>query len=160
MCRRYDLALTALASAPSEAICLEIAKVAPKLKDALVRELVHQKLGGYYFLNRIEPDGDDKGYVVLLREVQIIPRMVAHAVGKGVDFRQYAEMCNDEPSLRGRLDIERDDLAMPVGMMRSPNLEHLMQSFSLLFGRIGLEDPDPSYVSGLWVRQPSVSEVS
>jgi hypothetical protein len=45
---------------------------------------------------------------------------------------------------------------MPLGLLRSPNLEHLMQSFALFFGRIGIADIPPKYVAQLWARQPSI----
>jgi hypothetical protein len=160
LCARHELAASGILSAPSDAVCLQIAKVAPKLKDGLLSELAHQRLAGYYFLNRVEPDGEDCGYVALLREIQAMPRLVARAVAEGLDNGRFGEMCKAEPELRGRLCIAQDDPAMPVGLLRSPNLEHLMQSFSLLFSRIGIDDPDPSYVAGLWARQRSVVEVS
>ena len=34
-----------------------------------------------------------------------------------------------------------DDLAMPVVEVGSPTIEHILQSFSNLFGRIGVADP-------------------
>ncbi len=159
LCARHELAASGILSAPPNAVCLQIAKVAPGLKDSLLKELAHQRLTGYYFLNRVDPDGEDFGYVALLREIQTMPRRVAHALAEGLDSARFAEMCSAEPELRGRLCIARDDLAMPVGLLRSPNLEHLMQSFALLFSRIGIDDPDPSYVAGLWMRQRSVAEV-
>ena len=42
---------------------------------------------------------------------------------------------------------------MPVGTLPSPLIEHLMQTFSLLFVRIGLDDIPPSYLHELWERQ-------
>ncbi len=121
-------------------------------------ELAAQRLAGYYFLDRLEPDGDNNGFVALLREVQSIPRCAAVAVADGLDASLFADICKAEPLLGGRLQISEDSLAMPVGILLSPNLEHLMQSFSLLFGRIGIADPEPVYVAGLWDCQPSVRE--
>jgi hypothetical protein len=158
LCDRYELASQGLESEPSDATCIRIAKVQPKLKDAVLAELVSQRLAGYYFLNRVEPEQDDNGFVALLREVQAIPRSAAHAVANGLDPCLFADMCKVEPLLRGRLRIPHDGLAMPVGLVASPNLEHLMQSFALLFSRIGIADPDQSYVTGLWARQPSIKE--
>ena len=156
LCRRYELAERGILSAPGDSVCLRMAEVAPKLKDAVLTELVHQRLAGYYFLDRVEPDGEDTGHVVLLREIQAMPRAVAEWVSEGIDAKQFAEICKTLPRVRACLRVGPDDLAMAVGVVRSPNLEHLMQSFSMLFGRIGIADPDPGYVSGLWTRQPSV----
>ena len=119
------------------------------LRRALMSELVSQRLLGFYFLSQIEFDGADAGYVVCLRDVRHISRDVAAQVGCGL------------PKPRGEtpreidtcLSFAHEDFAMPIGTLPSPLLEHLMQTFSLLFGRIGLADLPDSYVSGLWERQ-------
>jgi hypothetical protein len=160
LCGRYELALSGLLSAPSDAVCLRIAKVAPRMRDVLLTELVHQRLTAYYFLDRVGPDRMDTGHVALLREVQALPRILARAITRGLDAQQFVDMCGSQPGLRERLCLAPDELAMPIGLLCSPNLEHFMQSFSLLFSRIGIADPDPSYVDALWARQLSVTEVS
>jgi hypothetical protein len=38
---------------------------------------------------------------------------------------------------------------MPISCIRSPEIEHLMQQFTHLFGRIGIEDPDSTYIDAL-----------
>jgi len=157
LCRRYELASAAVASKPPATVCLEIAKAAPKLKDAMIVDLTHNRMAGYYFLERVEPDGDDSGYVVLIREVHMIPRAAAQSIAGGLDADRHAAMCDLDPAIRGHLFIGHGDLALPIGVVASPQLEHLMQSFSFLFGRIGVADPDPSYVAGLWMRQSSVA---
>jgi hypothetical protein len=158
LCARYDLAAVGNSNdAPSD-ICGRIAKFAPHLRDSLINELAHQKLAGQYFLNQLEPDGDDLGHVALLREIQALPRPVAYAIADGLDANRFAEMCSVEPRLEGRLRIETDGLALPLSIVKSPNVEHLMQSFSLLFSRIGIPDPDESYLETLWTRQPSLGE--
>ena len=130
--------------------------MAPRLKDTLIRELVHQRLAGYYFLDRVEPDGNDSGYVVLLREIRLMPRQIARSITEGIDYSLYTSLCAAEPRCRTSLYVGSDDFSMPVGVIASPFLEHLMQAFAMLFGRIGLPDPDPTYLSGLWERQDSI----
>ena len=156
LCSRFELANLGISSPPSDAVCVRIADAAPRLKDVMISELVNQRLNGYYFLSCIEPHGADTGSVALLREIQHMPRGLAHGVAEGLDAARLAEMCGSDPSMRGRLQIGSNDLAMPIGLLSSPYVEHLLQSFSLLFGRIGIADPDPSYVAGLWSRQLSV----
>jgi hypothetical protein len=160
LCDRYELACQAAASDAPEGICIQLAEVVPSLRDGLITELATQRLAGYYFLDCLELDGDDNGYVALLREVQAIPRAAAMAVASGLDAFLFAEMCRTEPLLVGRLRIGTDEMAMPIGIVLSPNLEHLMQSFSLLFGRIGIPDLELTYLAGLWSRQPSVKGAS
>jgi hypothetical protein len=158
LCERFELAEVAGGQDPPNGVCIRVANAAPRIKDSILLELANQKLTGYYFIARVDPDGGDQGHVALIREVQMIPRKVAKAVASGVDIHQFRELCGMEPTLNGRLRIEPHDLAMPIGLLRSPNLEHFMQAFSLLFGRIGIADPDPAYVANLWTRQPSIAE--
>jgi hypothetical protein len=47
---------------------------------------------------------------------------------------------------------------MPVGVLSSPFIEHLMQSFSSMFARIGLPDLENEYLATIWQSQPSVAE--
>jgi hypothetical protein len=158
LCTKYELAQVGIAESPPESTCAQVAKIAPKLRDSMLVELVNQRLAGNYFLGQLEPDGEDAGYVVLLREIQILPRPVAHAISNGLDSACFAEMCAADPRLTGRLRVGPDDLAMALSVIRSPNIEHLMQAFCLLFGRIGIADPDPNYVDSLWARQTGVVE--
>jgi hypothetical protein len=78
----------------------------------------------------------------------------------GINEKQFEELSASEPRSQTSLAVKSDDLAMPVGIISSPNLEHLMQTFAMMFGRIGLPDPDPSYVSALWERQRGLMENS
>ena len=149
LCVRHELAASALSNPQTPGVYEDIVKELPKLGDSLIKNLVHHKLGGYYFLSRLEPDGDDGGYVVLIREVQSLPRGAVHAIAEALEASILNDMCKAEPALQGRLRIGPDDLAMPIGLLGSPNLEHLMQTFSTLFGRIGLADPDPNEIAKL-----------
>jgi len=47
------------------------------------------------------------------------------------------------------IDFTLTDFAMPIGEIVSPYVEHLLQTFSHLFGRIGLPDPDRAKVDEL-----------
>jgi hypothetical protein len=156
LCRRYELAVRSIESDPSMRTCIVLANSAPKLRDKMIEELTSHRLVGYYFLDQIEPDGDDMGYVALLREVQLMPRLLAHAIGAGLDVRLFSQMCDADPAMRGRLRIPTGDLAMPIAVVASPNVEHFIQSFSLLFGRVGIDNIELSYVATLWGRQPDM----
>ncbi len=149
LCVRHELAARVLSNPQTAGLYEDFVKELPKLRDGLIKNLVHHKIGGYYFLSRLEPDGDDGGYVVLIREVQSLPRGAVHAIAEALEASILNDMCKGEPELQGRLRIGLDDLAMPIGLLSSPNLEHLMQTFSNLFGRIGLTDPDPNEIAKL-----------
>lgn len=116
-------------------------------------------LSGFYFLKSVEPDGADTGFVVLVREVQTIPRELAYAVAEGLEAELYGSLCEAHPSFRDKLSIRKDDFACPVGQVSSPYLEHLLQTFAFLFARIGLPDAERAYIENLWGRQPTVLRV-
>lgn len=156
-CGRFELARRCIESDPAAGMCFQVATEVPKLRDGMFIDLINNRIGGFYFLKRVEYEGPDIGYVVLIREVQSMSAILASAVCNGLDASLYDSMCEDDPSLRNRVRIAYADLALPVGILPSPQLEHLMQTFSFLFGRIGLPDPDSEYVAKLWSRQPSVS---
>jgi hypothetical protein len=123
-----------------------------------IKELVHQKLSGYYFLPAIEIDAPQTGFVVLLREVAHLPRRLSHLVAEGLeaDHSELAE--NSEWHVH--LSFTHSDFAMPIGELTSPQVEHLLQTFSFLFGRIGLPDPDKESVAALCGIRPSTTETS
>ena len=158
-CTRFELGTRCLDSLPSEKLSVSLGKEAPKLRDALLGELVRNTLSGFYFLKSAEPGGSDAGFVILIREVQTIPRELASAVAQGLDAELYGTLCEPHPSFRDKLSIRKDDFACPVGQMSSPHLEHLLQTFAFLFGRIGLPDPERAYIENLWNRQPTVVSV-
>jgi hypothetical protein len=158
LCGLHDLAVRGASSLPTEAVSLEIASSAPHLKDGLIRELVHQRLAGYYFYDRIEPSGDNCGHVVLLREIRMMSRATAECLAGGLDAKQAEALRAVEPRVETSLRVGPDDFAMPIGIVSSPYLEHLMQTFAMLFGRIGLPDPSAAYIDALWGRQGSVKE--
>lgn len=156
LCERYDLSQQALAGNSSSATCAHIASLAPDLRDSLISELVRQRLASYYFLSRVDPLGDDEGYVILLREIRGMYPLIAEHLAQGVDATQFTTLCTIDARAATNLRIGANEYALPVGMLSSPHLEHLMQSFAMLFSRIGVPDPDTSYISSLWGRQRSL----
>ena len=120
-----------------------------RLRKAVMAELLSQRLLGFYFLSQITFEGDDSGYVVCLRDVRHFPRAVALAVSLGLQ-EPHGQMPKE---IDACLSFSCQDFAMPVGTLPSPLTEHIMQMFSLLFVRIGLQDLPESYLNGLWERQ-------
>ena len=128
-----------------QSACAEFAK----LRKYLMTELLSQRLLGFYFLTQIECEGDDSGYVVCLRQVRHLPRALAALVSRGLPKPLGSAPNGPDPCL----SFDREDFAMPVGTLPSPLIEHLMQTFSQLFTRIGLVNLPDSYVRELWERQ-------
>lgn len=120
-----------------------------KLRRGLFDDLLKGRLTGFYFLPAVEFNGPDDGFVVLLREVRHLPRMVARAVGAGAAIPLNEP---DVAALSPHLSFSPVDFAMPIGQLPSPLIEHVMQSFTMLFSRIGLDDLPAPYLSGVWGR--------
>lgn len=120
-----------------------------KLSSTLLKELVEHRLNGYYFLPSIDDSHDDPGFVILLREVRHIRDDIARRVANGLELRPW----EDDSKFDG-LTFGVDKFAMPVGELTSPAVEHVMQTFGQLFGRIGLDDPPKEYVAKIAARRP------
>tara|TARA_R110002110_G_scaffold221159_1_gene435341 strand:+ start:233 stop:1120 length:888 start_codon:yes stop_codon:yes gene_type:complete len=121
----------------------------PKDIENIVRRLSKHDVLGHYFIEKISEDDEEAtGYVCLLREVVTLPRKVAEKLGKGLDHGTYCSVCDGFETQSG-LVIGHDDLAMPVIEIGSPTIEHILQSFSQLFGRIGVEDPVDNVIGGI-----------
>lgn len=117
--------------------------------ENLVRRLSRHDVLGHYFLETIsEKNENATGYVCLLREVMTLSRKVAEKIGKGLDHWTYSSICSGESSESG-LSVGQDDLAMPVVEIGSPTIEHILQSFAQLFGRIGVADPVEDVIGGI-----------
>lgn len=121
---------------------------AKQIEDLVKRLSRHQVLG-HYFLESLDFEVNDaEGHVCLLREVSTVPRAVAEQLGRGLDRARYDELCVQEQHRSGLL-IRPDELAMPIIEIGSPTIEHVLQSFSHLFGRIGVADPVEDVIGGI-----------
>lgn len=121
-----------------------------RICDAVVREICSHKLAGYYFIPQISLEDDDDGYVILLREVHNIPKEVANVIVRGVNRDEANQaLIHHAPGQDKFFNWSCHDYVMPIGLLRSPYLEHLLQQFSLLFGRIGIPDVSSEYLSSL-----------
>ncbi|MBR0999622.1 hypothetical protein, partial [Bradyrhizobium liaoningense] len=112
----------------------------------------NHKLAGYYFLPKLETDGNETGFVALLREANHLPRKLARLIAGGLDAT--SEGLSDQSHWLALVDFTHSDFAMPVGEITSPQVEHLLQTFSHLFGRIGLPDPERAKVDAFCAIRP------
>lgn len=117
--------------------------------STLLKELTQQRLSGYYFLPSVYDSEDDLGYVVLLREVKHLSRSAAAAIAAGIDRTEVSDR-------NGSLDLDFgiESFAMPIGEISSPAIEHILQTFAQLFGRIGLDDLSTDFLHAIWSRRP------
>lgn len=113
-----------------------------KLAGKLIKELWLNQLQGFYYINDVgETDHQsNSGYVMLLREIHHIPRVIADEISRGCVL--------GEPSFKKNinqyLSCSAFDFSCAIGVLKSPWIEHLMQQFSIMFSRIGLPDPTPA----------------
>ena len=106
----------------------------------LIQRLSRHSVPGHYFFETLGLDTPrSRGFVCLLREVHTLPRQIAECLGRGLTAEKCIELCEDSYALA--LSFNLDNLAMPVVEVGSPTIEHVLQSFSNLFGRIGVPDP-------------------
>lgn len=124
------------------------------LARTMLKELAQNRLTGYYFLQSISDDGEGTGFVALMREVSRLPRELARRIAAGLEPTDKCFTTNHAWSTY--VSFEHEPFAMPIGEIPSPAIEHLLQSFSTLFGRIGLDDIEASYLAKIVERRPTV----
>ena len=95
---------------------------------AIIQQLIAQNLTGYYFVDDVLEGG---ACIALLREIHHLKRDTALALRTGIRI--------DDGSVNYPDD---SDLSYTIGTIKSPYIEHVMQKFSELFIRIGIDDPD------------------
>lgn len=135
--RYTDLSATSLAGRDT---CLNwFRKHCPSRIKELITELSKHTLQSYYFLERLQLDEEPVGYVALLREVTTLQRNVVSDLARGISKEHWRQIY--EPRGGVALRFDKDDFAMPISQLGSPTIEHIMQCFSNLFGRIGVADP-------------------
>lgn len=139
-----------LSSADVRSGAVDVAERFPKVFSGMSRELITGRLSGHYFLPNIHHDGTGEGYVGLLREVRHLPRELALALAKGLDLND-AEL---KKMWTGHMDGSHEDFAFPIGQLISPEIEHLLQAFALLFSRVGIEDLPAAYVDTMCSKKP------
>ncbi|MGG7644778.1 hypothetical protein ACQ5SP_08250 [Rhodovulum sp. YNF3179] len=106
----------------------------------LIERLSRHDVLGHYLLERLEKgEKEAPGYVCLLREMTSLPKRTAEKVAKGLSKQEYNAIRPKTDA--GGLNFSHSDFAMPISEIASPTIEHLLQSFSNLFGRIGVADP-------------------
>lgn len=128
----------------------------PKKIAELIRKLSRQDVTGFYFLERLQNEEIPEGYVCLLREINTIPQPIAEQLADGLSRTVWREQFHSTGA--ACLAFDREDFGMPISQIGSPTIEHIMQCFSNLFGRIGLPDPVESEISEIIVAHTNMME--
>lgn len=113
----------------------------------LVKELVGNGVADFHYLDQIEFGKEPTGYVASLREIRFMPARVASRIIDGIDRQTYIAL--DGAANGGMHFRSDDDYAMPVGLLKSPFIEFLMQRLTTLFSRIGVTDITSNRIESL-----------
>lgn len=132
---------SALDTCESDAL-REVLSKATKVTDQVVKELAGNRLLGFYLLRDMPTVYGEKPEhcVALLREVHHIPNALAERIIQGITSDDWRE--NPILEVKCPRFVLDEDYSAPVARLRSPWIEHLMQTWALLFTRIGVEDAD------------------
>lgn len=95
----------------------------------------------YYLIEKWSEDLEDSFYVVLLREVRRISFNCAYNIGKGIEIESMGS--NDIE--QSDICVDEKDVLYVQAMIKSPFIEHIVQSFVHNFGRIGVNKPEYKY---------------
>lgn len=119
---------------------------AAKIVDQVLKELAGNRLTGHYLLRSMPTvyGTEPTNHVALLREVHHVPNDLAHKIMDGISRDEW--MIQPPKGVCCPVFCQEEDFCMPVAKLRSPWMEHLMQSWSMLFARIGVEDVDVAAV--------------
>jgi len=106
----------------------------------LIKDLVKGNVHSFYFIESWN-DSDKYPYkVILLRDVRRIRYDIAMKIAKGI-FEE--DMLQDEIRLNDLSSSENNDNIFYIhSQIKSPFIEHILQSFSYNFCRVGVEDLD------------------
>lgn len=110
----------------------------------LVKDLLGNAVADFHYLEEIEFEGRTDGYVASLREIRLMPSIAAVRILEGMEKEDF-----DRLGATGLHFRSGDDYAMPVGLLRSPYIEFLMQRVTNLFARIGVTDASQARMKAL-----------
>ncbi len=133
-------------SALSEVAREELNELASGIVKSVIKRLLAHNIQDYHFINTVEARGKDPGYVMLFREIRMIPHAIMQSIISGINFREMTEKYGKSTSESYLHYTEKWETALPVGIMSSPAIEHILQRLALLFSRIGVEDIEEQYV--------------
>jgi hypothetical protein len=108
--------------------------------------LINNQLNGFYFIPGEEMGEGREGFVINLRDINQVDIFSFNKMVEGkIDCITLEE--NERKFLNQFFYLENsEDFALPITVVDSPRIEHILQHFSQLFCRIGLEDLSEDYI--------------
>jgi len=117
-----------------------------KRKKEKINLIINNNLTGYYFIPGEEIGADEAGYVINLRDINQVDMSTLYRVISGeIDGLKLSNEDRKELSHVFYLD-SANDFSFPTATISSPRIEHILQSFSQVFCRIGMDDLDEDFV--------------
>lgn len=102
------------------------------IQKGIFDELIANKNPNFYFLEHEH----EEGYVIRMREISRLAPEMLFRLAKGIEGKLTDSELEDS-DLR---QLDPEELIMPLYVVKSPFMEHIMQHFLQQFNRIGIED--------------------
>ncbi|ENB2049777.1 hypothetical protein D2H34_001181 [Vibrio fluvialis] len=107
-------------------------KTLSSLGESIIGDLISQNLLGYYFIDDVTGDGP---HILKMRDVYNLKSEYAESLRTGISL----------PSVKYP-ELDNEQVSFTIGVIKSPYIEHILQKFSNVFARIGIDDPDKRMV--------------
>ncbi|WP_303852590.1 hypothetical protein [Seleniivibrio woodruffii] len=108
-----------------------------------MKRIFKNDVAGHYFLPSIFYN-DFEGYIILLREIRHINADICKLFPTGFKIQSP-----DDDLIKKEIVKNSNEEIYPLAVINSPYIEHIMQSFALLFMRIGVDDLPDTYTNKL-----------
>lgn len=116
-----------------------ISKDSSNVRKGILEELLENKNANFYFIESKE----EEGFILRMREISRLTPAIMFQLAQGIDNK----LTKEELSSNDLRQLDDDDLFMPLYVIRSPFIEHIIQHFLQQFNRIGIEDVSREFVS-------------
>lgn len=103
------------------------------VRKNIIDELITHKNSSFYFL---ENEHEGGGFVLRMREISRVSPEMLFKLANGIDGKLTPQELEDN-DLR---QLEDEEIFMPMYVVKSPFIEHIMQHFMQQFNKIGIED--------------------
>ena len=103
------------------------------VRKNIIDELITHKNSSFYFL---ENEHEGGGFVLRMREISRVSPEILFKLANGI-VGKLTEQELEENDLR---QLEDEEIYMPMYVVKSPFIEHVIQHFLQQFNKIGIED--------------------